>query len=239
MRAGVDPGDAVESAAVVQERLATEVGVARKSPRVGTERSADRLPLPSAIASSSVASARGCLGSVASWAFSIVSPGPAIATTRVVSEPGAIPIQIESIGDLLAWRLDRHGDGGALRGGDDRREGNFSATYVRFYLSSTRPPSARALRGLHLRPLASPVDALERAATGEALVVMATIDAVDVSPVAVSAEVKEAPASVDDALDLSEIVHWRVPAGNSATARNSCDNAHVERVHSRRPGARR
>jgi hypothetical protein len=88
-------------------------------------------------------------------------------------------------------------------------------------------------------PLASPVDALERAATGEALVVMATIDAVDVSPVAVSAEVKEAPASVDDALDLSEIVHWRVPAGNSATARNSCDNAHVERVHSRRPGARR
>ncbi len=86
-------------------------------------------------------------------------------------------------------------------------------------------------------PLASPVDALERAATGEALVVMATIDAVDVSPVAVSAEVKEAPASVDDALDLSEIVHWRVPAGNSATARNSCDNAHVERVHSRRPGS--
>src|SRR5229473_4478788 len=46
VRAGGDPDDAVESAAVVQEGFATNIGVARKSLRVRTERSADRLSLP-------------------------------------------------------------------------------------------------------------------------------------------------------------------------------------------------
>jgi hypothetical protein len=58
--------------------------------------------------------------------------------------------------------------------------------------------------------MALPVVALELATMSETLFVMATVDAVDVPVVAVSAEVEEPPASVDDALNLPEIVHSRV-----------------------------
>jgi hypothetical protein len=55
--------------------------------------------------------------------------------------------------------------------------------------------------------MAPPVVALELAAVSDTLFVMATVDAVNVPVVTVSAEVEELPAGVDDALDLPEIVH--------------------------------
>jgi hypothetical protein len=76
--------------------------------------------------------------------------------------------------------------------------------------------------------MASPVVPLELAAVSETLFVMTTVDAVDVPVVAVSAQVEDLPASVDDALDLPEIVHSRVrppgtrpPQGTRATTLSS------------------
>jgi hypothetical protein len=72
------------------------------------------------------------------------------------------------------------------------------------------------------------VVALELATVSETLFVVATIDAVDVPVVAVSAQAEELPASVDDALDLPEIVHSRArppgtrpPRGTRATTLSS------------------
>lgn len=80
---------------------------------------------------------------------------------------------------------------------------------------------------------------LGAAAIGEGGV-MTPVGAVDVPTVAAAAEVEQPPAVVESAENLPEIVHSpSTTAGNSATARDSCDNALVERVHSRRPRARR
>src|SRR5712671_2966828 len=109
------------------------------------------------MASKSVARALGCAGSLRNWAFKIVSLGLSRATTRVVALPGAIPIQIDSMMLVLARRLGRHDDGGALRGGNDRLRGNFSATHVRFYFSPPLTPPVRAYRGLPLRRMRPPM----------------------------------------------------------------------------------
>lgn len=103
--------------------------------------------------------------------------------------------------------LDRHSDGGELRDGDDRLGGNFSATPVRFYFSLARAPPGHASRCLHLRVMAPPVVPLELTTVRETLFAMTAVDAVNVPMIAVAAQVEELPASVDDALDLSEIVH--------------------------------
>src|SRR5690606_40543588 len=103
-------------------------------------------PCHKATASSRVARARGCFGSLPSWAFRIVSLGPVIATTRVAVEPGAMPIQIDFMSRLLSERLDRHRDGGALRGGDGRCRANCSATQVRCFFSLSLTAPLRPLR---------------------------------------------------------------------------------------------
>jgi hypothetical protein len=84
--------------------------------------------------------------------------------------------------------------------------------------------------------MALPVVALDRATVGETLLVMATVDAVDVPVVAVSAEMEELPARVDDALDLPEIVHSLLrPPGTGPPRGTRATTTLVERVHSRRP----
>lgn len=55
--------------------------------------------------------------------------------------------------------------------------------------------------------MAPPVVPLELTTVRETLFAMTAVDAVNVPMIAVAAQVEELPASVDDALDLSEIVH--------------------------------
>lgn len=70
------------------------------------------------------------------------------------------------------------------------------------------------------------------------LSIVASVHAVDVPPIAAPAQVEHLAAIIHNALNLPQIVHSRGPtAGNSATSMDSCDNADVERVHSRRPRA--
>lgn len=64
--------------------------------------------------------------------------------------------------------------------------------------------------------------------------------AVDLAPIAATAQMEDPPAAIQNALNLPQIVHSQTEtAKNSATGWDSCDNARVERVHSRRLGARR
>src|SRR5690606_22251694 len=166
-------------------------------------------PCHKATASSRVARARGCFGSLPSWAFRIVSLGPVIATTRVAVEPGAMPIQIDFMSRLLSERLDRHRDGGALRGGDDRRRANFSATHVRFFLSLSLTPASRPLRRCQPTVTAQPVPPLTLLALPATLGIVTAIRAVHLAPIAATTQMKHLPASVESALNLPKIVHSR------------------------------
>ncbi len=114
------------------------------------------------------------------------------------------------MGRFLAGRLDRHCDGGALRDGNDRLWDNFSATCVRFYFPLALAPLLRPCRGLHLCVVAQPMLLLGLAPMGDTLVVMAPIDAIDVTVIAVAAQVEQPSACVEDALDLPQIVHSRM-----------------------------
>ncbi|HVJ93082.1 MAG TPA: hypothetical protein VM580_24950, partial [Labilithrix sp.] len=67
-----------------------------------------------------------------SLAFKIVSWAPSIASTLVLVGLGAIPIQIDSIGGLLAGRRRRLPDDGRDRRGDRARSANFPTTRVRY-----------------------------------------------------------------------------------------------------------
>jgi hypothetical protein len=134
--------------------------------------------------------------------LSSVSPGPAIAKIRVAAEPGATPIQIDSIGRFLAGRLDRHRGGGALGDDHDRGRGNFSATPVRFYFSLALSPPMSAYRSLPLRRWATPVPTLARCTTSSALRIVPAIGAVDVTPIARSAKVEDPATIVENALNL-------------------------------------
>jgi hypothetical protein len=118
-----------------------------------------------------------------------------------------MPIHIDSMGRFLAGRLDRHSDGGALRDGNDRLWDNFSATRVRFYFPLTLAPLLRPCRGFHLCVVAQPMLLLALAPMGDTLVVMAPVDAIDVTVIAVAAQVEHPSTRVEDALDLPEIVH--------------------------------
>jgi hypothetical protein len=118
-----------------------------------------------------------------------------------------MPIQIDSIGGLLAARLGRLRDGGALRGTDHRRLANFSATPVRFYFSLPPSPAARACRRFSLRLVALPVALLDLATVRDLLSDVTRLRAVDLPVIAASAQVEYLPTVIDDALDLPEIVH--------------------------------
>lgn len=126
---------AVEHASVVpmERHSATDSRVARIPLRVRTECSTDRLTLPKRHCLKNVGMARGCLGFLAIGALRIVSSGPITAITRIVSRPGTIPIQIDSMTRLLTGQLDSHGDNEALRAGNNRLMANFSTTLVRYY----------------------------------------------------------------------------------------------------------
>jgi hypothetical protein len=151
-----------------------------------------------------------------------------------------MPIQIEFIGRRLQWeRLDRLADGGALRNDDHLRMGNFSATAVRFVLPSARPPTLSPHRSLHPRSMTAPMAALALPPAGRPMLIVPPVNAIDVSPIASAAEMKDFSATIDDTLNLAEIQHpASETARNSATAWDSCDNVFVGRVHPRRPGAR-
>ena len=122
---------------------------------------------------------------------------------------------------------------------NDRLGGNFSATRVRFYFSLPRPPPARACRGLHLRAIALPVVALALATMSEHALRHGdhrrSRRARGRSPGRggrAAGKRRRRTGSAGDRPLAS------ATAGNSATAGDSCDNLLVERVHSRRPGAR-
>jgi hypothetical protein len=121
--------------------------------------------------------------------LSSVSPGPAIAKTRVAA-PAEIPIQIDSIGRFLAVRLDRHCGGRALGDDDDRRLANFSTTSVRFYFSLASSEAPGPNRRRPSTPEASPVPPLRLTAIARSLRVVAPVRAVDVSVIAATAQVK-------------------------------------------------
>lgn len=76
--------------------------------------------------------------------------------------------------------------------------------------------------------------------TLSSLHIVATPRTVHLPPIAVPAEKEHPPAVIQTTLNLPQIVHSRgSTARNSTTAVDSCDNPVVERVHSRRPWARR
>lgn len=120
-----------------------------------------------------------------------------------------MPIQIDSMVFLLARRLGRLTDGGALRDLDHRAWANFSPTRVRFYFALLRSPPVRAYGRLLPSPTAPPVPPLGFPAPDRALAIMTPVDAIDVAVVARAAQVEHPSAAVDDTLDLAEIVHSR------------------------------
>ena len=139
----------------------------------------------------------------------IVSPGPSIAITRVVKEPGAMPIQIDSIGLLLARRRRRHKDGCGLRGRNLRCRGNFSATRVRFDLPPIGSPPARASSGLAPALVAPPVPLFAALTSSLSLRLVTRVVAVHLTTIAAAAKVKYAAAVVDRTLNLPQIVQPR------------------------------
>jgi Ca-activated chloride channel family protein len=105
--------------------------------------------------------------------------------------------------------LDRHRGGGALGDDHDRGRGNFSATPVRFYFSPASSEAPQPCRRRPPSPTAPPVPPLRVLALARALGAVAPVRTVDVSAIAVSAQVEQPPAVVDQALDLPKIVHSR------------------------------
>ena len=125
---------------------------------------------------------------------------------------------------LLARRLGRLRDGGVLRGGDHRAKANFSATRVRFYFSLALSPLTRPLRRLLPRRALPPMRLLRPLAPRRALRVMHTTWAIDLAPIAAAAQMEDAPAGIQNTLNLPQIVHsrprpqrTRPPAGTRAT----------------------
>jgi hypothetical protein len=171
------------------------------------------------------------------WALRIVSFGLVIAITRVVSFPGAIPIQMDSMTCLLAEPLGRHCDDAGLRDGNNQLWANFLTTLVRYYFSSVATPPGHPSRGLALRLAAPPMTLLGCLTASLALGVVPPINAIHLASVAESAEKKHAPALIRNALNLPQIVHcpgttarnWSVPV-------NPCDNPYIERIHCADPG---
>ena len=194
------PDQGVEGAAFVHERFATD-SRGDENPGLSAHSAARTgCPCHSAMASRSVARARGCAGSWRNCAFKIGSCGPARATTRVVARPGAIPIQIDSMWCFLAARHGLLHGGRALRDRHHRRRAKFSTTRVRFYFSLSLTPASRACRGLPLGRRLLPVRPLRLLAPGGALSIVPAIRAVLVATVAWATEIKRDPALVINAL---------------------------------------
>jgi hypothetical protein len=120
-----------------------------------------------------------------------------------------MPIQIDSIARLLRGRQGRLNDGRALRAGDNRRWANFLATRVRFYFALPLTPHARPRGGLSPCGRFTPVRSLTRQTTRTTLGVMKTVDAVDVTAIAVPAQKEHRPTAILTTLNLPQIVHSR------------------------------
>jgi hypothetical protein len=121
-----------------------------------------------------------------------------------------MPIQIDSMMDLLAVHLGHLCGGGALRAGDHRRRANFSATGVRFFLSAFLPPALHPDRCLAPAIPAEPVPPLRCPANSPPLP-LATSRAVRLAAIAPAAQQEGPPTRVHDALNQAKIVHRRAP----------------------------
>jgi hypothetical protein len=102
-----------------------------------------------------------------------------------------MPIQIDSIEDLLALRLGRLRDDGALRGRHHRLRAKFLATRVRFYLLTLLSPSARPRRRLEARTPAQPVPPFRLTPAKNTSQTMPWIEAVHLSAIAEPADVED------------------------------------------------
>jgi len=93
--------------------------------------------------------------------------------------------------------------------GDGRREGNFSATGVRHYLTASGAKVAHPARRRPTPDEALPVALLGRATSHGALEIPALGRAVDLASVTRRAKVHHGAARIPNALYLSKIVHPR------------------------------